>query len=170
MRATLMAMAPVVATVVAACAGALQVPEALHTAGAPALVVAARGEQIYECRPGKTAGTHEWVFVAPEAALYDARGRTVGHHGAGPSWQATDGSRVVGTVKARADAPARDAIPWLLLDARSEGGGGTFGGVTRIQRVNTAGGLAPSAGCDATAAGTQARIGYTADYRMFTRG
>lgn len=75
-----------------------------------------------------------------------------GTHGAGPFWQALDGSKVNGSVKARADAPAgtgsAGAIPWLLLATESTGGRGKLAPVTHIQRINTAGGLAPSNGCD----------------------
>src|SRR4051812_43211051 len=71
--------------------------------------LAARGVQIDECRTGTTGPG--WAFVAPEAALYDDARRTVGSHGAGPSWQAADGSRVDGTVTARAVAPLADAVP-----------------------------------------------------------
>ena len=132
------------------------------------MVVAAKGVQIYECRAKKDATGFEWAFVAPDADLFDARGQIIGRHGAGPFWQANDGSRVVGTVRERADAPVPDAIPWLLLATRSTGDAGAFSSVTSIQRVNTAGGLAPSVGCPAEAAGRTARIDYTADYRLFT--
>ena len=64
-----------------------------------AFTLAARGVQIYECRAGA------WAFVAPEAELFDADGRSAGSHGAGPFWQARDGSRIVGAVKRRAEAP-----------------------------------------------------------------
>ena len=81
----------------AACAGEppLAVPDKLKPdAGESlAMIVAAKGVQIYECRAGKDAvAGYEWVFVAPEAALFDARGNPIGRHGAGPQWQANDGS------------------------------------------------------------------------------
>ena len=66
------------------------------------------------------------------------------------------------TVKARADAPAPSAIPWLLLTAKSVGPEGTFSKVTSIQRVTTEGGIAPAGGC--AQPGAQARVAYTADY------
>ena len=71
-------------------------------------------------------------------------------------------------MKERAEAPAGDAIPWLLLTAKSVGPDGSFSKVTSIQRVNTAGGVAPAAGCSQAVAGTAARINYTADYYFFT--
>jgi hypothetical protein len=107
--------------------------------------------------------------VAPEADLFDARGNRAGRHYAGPHWEATDGSKILGTVKERADAPVGDAIPWLLLAAKSVGSEGSFSKVTSIQRVNTMGGVAPKTGCaQAAAAGAPARISYTADYYFFT--
>jgi hypothetical protein len=133
-----------------------------------ALTVAARGVQIYECRARKDGSGFDWSFVAPEAELLDAKGKAIGRHGAGPNWQAADGSRIVGTVKARVDAPAPDAIPWLLLTTESNGTAGTFSKVTSIQRVNTVGGVAPAAPCTAANAGASARVPYTADYRLFS--
>src|SRR5438132_14417276 len=80
-----------------------------------AMIVPAKGVQIYECRAGKDqTGRYEWAFVAPEADLFDARGDRIGRHYAGPHWEATDGSKILGTPKERADATAADAIPWLL--------------------------------------------------------
>lgn len=132
------------------------------------LVVPARGVQIYECRVRKDQpGTHEWAFVAPEAELFDTQGKRIGKHYAGPHWEAADGSKIVGTVKERADAPAADAIPWLLLTAKSTGAQGSFSKVTSIQRVNTVSGVAPKAGCTSASIGATARVNYTADYYFF---
>ena len=134
-----------------------------------AMIVPAKGVQIYECRARKDqVGGYEWAFVAPEADLFDARGSRIGRHYAGPHWESTDGSKILGTVKERADAPVADAIPWLLLAAKSVGPEGVFSKVTSIQRVSTAGGVAPKAGCSQAAVGTPARINYTADYYFFT--
>ena len=133
------------------------------------MIVSAKGVQIYECRARKDqVGEYEWAFVAPEADLFDSRGNRVGRHYAGPHWEATDGSKILGTVKERADAPVADAIPWLLLTAKSVGTEGSFSKVTSVLRVNTAGGVAPKADCSQATAGTPARINYTADYYFFT--
>ena len=133
-----------------------------------AMIVPAKGVQIYECRAKKDqVATYEWVFVAPLAELFDAHGKRIGRHYAGPHWEATDGSKILGTVKERAEAPVPDAIPWLLLATKSVGPEGSFSKVTSIQRVNTAGGVAPKAGCTQAEAGTAARIDYTADYYFF---
>ena len=127
-------------------------------------VAPAKGVQIYECRPGKGDGTLTWVFVAPEAELFDRSGRKIGTHYAGPTWEAADGSKVIGAVKERADAGG--AIPWLILSTKSVGPDGAFSKVTSIQRLSTTGGMAPSGAC--TEQGAKARVPYTADY-YFTR-
>jgi len=147
------------------------VPDKLKPAASESLmmIVPAKGVQVYECRARKDqAGEYEWAFVAPEADLFDARGNRIGRHYAGPHWEATDGSKVSGTVKERADAPVADAIPWLFLTASSVGPEGSFSKVTSIQRVNTVGGVAPRGGCSQSTAGAPARISYTADYYFFT--
>ena len=150
------------AAVAAGCAATVEVPARLSPGAGEslALVVPAKGDQIYECRDSK------WVFVAPEAELFDKAGKKIGRHYAGPHWEAADGSRIVAAVKARADAPSARDIPWLLLSAKSVGTEGAFSKVTSIQRVATAGGVAPKGGC--TAPGSQARVQYTADYYFFT--
>ena len=166
-RITLLCVVPAVSLAIGACTTVVAIPDTLQPAqSALAMVVPARGVQIYECR-AKGEG-HEWAFVAPDADLFDLHGQRIGHHGAGPYWQAADGSRVVGTVKARADAPAANAIPWLLLATKDTGPAGAFSGVTSIQRVNTVGGTAPAVPCTRDANGKQARIHYAADYRFFT--
>lgn len=153
-------------------AATVAVPDPLKVAADESLlaVVAATGVQIYECRAKKDQPTAvEWAFVAPEAELLDEKGQRVGKHYAGPHWESTDGSKIVGAVKARADAPEEDAIPWLLLTTRSAGPAGAFAKVTSIQRVNTQGGMAPKSGCTSASVGRQERVGYTADYLLFTR-
>jgi hypothetical protein len=130
-----------------------------------ALVVAAKGDQIYECRAGKSAAL-EWAFVAPEAVLFDITGKKIGKHYAGPHWESDDGSKIIGAVKQRADGASAKDIPLLLLGTKSVGGKGGFSAVTSIQRLKTVGGVAPSGGC--TLAGQKARVPYTADYYFFT--
>lgn len=141
--------------------GAIAVAAHEHWVG----TLSAQGVQVYECRAMDGVGA--WAFVQPEATLFDRDGRPAGHHGAGPFWQADDGSRLEGRLVARADAPAAGAIPWLLLDVRSTGRPGRLEAVSRIRRVNTAGGLAPQAGCNASALGKQVRVPYTADYLLY---
>jgi uncharacterized protein DUF3455 len=164
------------ALLVAGCASlqpprpAVEVPYKLRVGAneSLAMIAAAKGVQIYECRARKDqAGEYDWAFVAPEADLFDAGGKKIGLHYAGPQWELNDGSKVLGTAKERADAPAAGAIPWLLLAAKSVGPEGAFSKVTNVQRVNTAGGAAPS-GCFQAEEGMRLRIPYTADYYFFT--
>ena len=132
------------------------------------LVVAATGVQIYRCDAKKDApGALEWAFQAPEATLRDVGGRYIGKHYGGPTWEAEDGSKIVGTVDARRDAPEKSAIPWLRLKARSTGGPGTLANVTGVLRVSTSGGQPPAGGCNDTERGRIVRVGYTADYYFY---
>ena len=151
----------VLSVMTAACASTVQVPDNLKPDAGESLarIVPAKGVQIYECRDAK------WAFVAPEAELFDRAGKKIGTHYAGPHWEAADGSKILGAVKARADAPAAGNIPWLLLGAKSVGNDGAFSRVTSIQRVATAGGVAPAGTCSS---GKRISVPYTADYYFFT--
>src|SRR4051812_36479300 len=105
------------------------------------LVGHARGVQIYSCN--STAGAYAWTLLAPRADLYGDNGKLIVTHFAGPSWQAQDGSKVVGQ---RVDGVTVDptAIPWLVLSAKSTSAGpdgDRLEGTTFIQRVATTGGL-----------------------------
>ncbi len=137
-----------------------------RAAAAPAQELEGSGVQIYRCQ--RSGSGFAWQFKAPEATLFDPAGRVAGHHFAGPSWQATDGSTVVGAVIASSQGAA-GSIPWLLLRARSHRGAGMFAGVSYIVRSRTKGGIAPAAGCDLDHLGQEARIGYSAAYTLFAR-
>ncbi len=146
------------------------VPDSLRAPADETLLrtLAAVGVQIYECRAeASEAAATDWVFVAPEARLFDVGGVQVGKHYAGPTWEAMDGSKVVGVVKARVDAPQAGAIPWLLLATRSAGPAGKFAKVTSVQRVATVGGAAPATGCTPATVGQQARVPYKAEYTQY---
>jgi hypothetical protein len=129
------------------------------------LDAAAQGVQIYKCEPA-TGGYH-WVFTAPDAALFDAAGRQIGTHFAGPTWQAEDGSKIVGEIVAQAPSLEPHAIPWLLLRVKARDGQGILSSVELVRRVDTQGGVAPATMCDATQAATQARMRYTARYLFY---
>jgi hypothetical protein len=129
----------------------------------PYLAVPAKGVQIYVCNKGE-GGNWIWAFKAPEAELSDSAGTRIGKHYGGPTWEGTDGGKVVGAVKASADAPAANAIPWLWLDIKSREGAGGFTRAAGILRVSTVGGRAPAAGCDEARAGSELRVPYTATY------
>ena len=133
-------------------------------------VLRAAGVQIYECRTkADEANSHEWAFVAPEADLFDRHGKRIGKHYAGPHWEAADGSRIFASVKARVESPSPEAIPWLLLTARSAGPNGSFSKVSSILRINTIGGMQPRGGCNAGSEGAKARVKYSADYYLLVR-
>lgn len=122
--------------------------------------VYALGVQIY--RWNGTA----WAFIAPEATLFadPCYEHELGLHYAGPTWEATDGSKVVGTRIASC-TPQRGAIPWLLLGATSAPERGLFARLTHIQRVNTVGGTAPSE--PGAFIGDEARVPYTTEYYFY---
>jgi Protein of unknown function (DUF3455) len=146
---------------------ALEVPEQLQPpAGTQMLVqVHAKGDQIYTCKEGATA--FAWELRAPDAQLSDKDGKPFGKHFAGPSWQASDGSKVVGKAAANVPAPQADAIPWLLVKVVSHDGDGVLSRATIIQRIHTKGGKAPASGCDSSHAGQETRVGYEADYVFY---
>jgi hypothetical protein len=129
---------------------------------------AAKGVQIYECQAsaGDNA-TYAWKLVGPDAELTDETGRHVARHYSGPTWEAADGSKVVGELSQKADAPNGQGVPWLLLKAKSKEGNGVFAKVTSIQRVDTVGGKAPTEACDAKGVGVKERIPYSATYYFY---
>jgi hypothetical protein len=147
-----------------------EAPEALRPPADQVLVLEAQatGVQIYQCSASQDQPARfEWGFKAPEAELFDRTGRKVGKHFAGPTWESTDGSAVVGEVKARADGPDPSAIPWLLLNAKSNSGSGIFSQTKSIQRLQTVGGKAPSSPCTRENAQQVVRVPYKAVYYFF---
>jgi hypothetical protein len=127
-----------------------------------------KGVQIYNCKArADDPSKFEWSFKAPEADLTNEDGKKIAKHYAGPTWEANDGSKVVGEVQKKADAPRPGAVPWLLLKAKSNEGTGTFAKVTYIQRVDTEGGVAPAAGCDQAHVTTEVRVDYRANYYFY---
>ena len=116
----------------------------------------AHGAQIYLCKEGT------WTLQAPDAVLTDEFGAAAGKHYAGPTWEAADGSKVVGAKVQEQASP--DSIPWLLLKAKSTEGKGVFSTVAWIQRLETTGGKSPTGACKP---GAEQRVDYTATYRFF---
>ena len=83
----------------------------------PFLVGHAVGVQIYACTTA--AGDYAWSSATPRArCLHDDRGNAIVTHFGGPSWEATDGSTVVGR-RVRGVTVDPTAIPWLRLEAAS---------------------------------------------------
>ncbi len=146
------------------------VPDALKVPANQIVSLEARavGVQIYECKAAKDDPLrYEWAFKAPEAELFNGAGTRIGKHYAGPTWESNDGSRVVGSVKARDNGPDPKSIPWLLLSAKATSGSGVFSRTQTIQRLNTVGGNAPSDDCSQAQAGKEARVEYSATYYFY---
>jgi hypothetical protein len=128
-------------------------------------VFKAKGVQVYGCTDAK------WTLVEPAAtltgiSLNPARPASALHF-RGPSWQSPDdGSLVEGTGPVPAPSTTPNSIPQLLITAKTTRGPGVFGGVTFIQRLNTVGGVAPTAACTA---GTTTAVSYQAVYRFFKK-
>ena len=127
------------------------------------LIGHAEGVQIYRC------DGVAWSLQAPRATLYGDNGKVVATHYGGPTWEARDGSTVVGRRVAGVIVD-ETAIPWLKLEATSHaaGEGDKLADVTFVQRYNTTGGLPPAAGtCGTSNAGAAQEIPYTADYAFW---
>jgi len=148
------------------------------------------GTQNYVCLPGASGPV--WKFLGPQATLFvtfpwiqgEATWQAATHFlssnpseggTARPTWQSSlDTSAVWGKAIADSADPkfvAPGAIPWLLVEVagarRGPMGGSALTQTTFIQRVNTSGGVAPSAGCDASAYGKIALVPYTTDYYFY---
>jgi hypothetical protein len=155
------------APIAGAQAGPMAIPDNLKVPHGNVLLFRtfATGAQIYVCKArADDPSTFEWTFKAPQAELWNDVSEKVGRHYAGPTWESNDGSRVVGEVVVRTNAARSGAIPWLLLKARSNDGPGALSTVTYIQRLETVGGVAPTEGCDQSAADAERAVEYRATY------
>jgi hypothetical protein len=124
------------------------------------------GDQVYSCKA--VEGKYAWTLKAPDAQLLDSQGHVFGHHFAGPTWEAEDGSDVVGKSAASVPSPDPSSVPWLRLDAIRHEGNGKMTQVVSIQRLNTKGGKAPTDGCDSSHVGVETRAHYEADYYFYS--
>jgi hypothetical protein len=125
------------------------------------LVAHATGVQKYTCQANGT-----WLFTDPEATLFKTTGtpKAIGAHFLNfatgrPVWMLHDGSMVEAARKASAPAGS-GKIPLLLLQAAATAGD-RLGETTWVQRLNTAGGVAPAGTCTP---GDHADVSYAADY------
>ena len=123
------------------------------------------GDITYECRAkADMAGQFEWVFVGPDAKLMDRSGKQIGrYYGPPATWENMDGSKVTATQLAVAPNNAGN-IPLQLVKANPAMGVGAMQGVAYIQRVDTRGGVAPSALCAGGNVGQKQVVKYQADY------
>lgn len=168
------------------------VPGNLQVPAGNTLFLAARatGTQNYVCLPvaKRTVG---WRFLGPQATLFvegaaGAQLQVTTHFLSvnpseqlgRPTWQhSADTSKVWARVRSSSTDPvyvAPGAISWLLLEAAGTevgpDGGGFMAQTTFIQRLNTAGGLAPSAGCtDDDEIGNVALVPYSTDYFFYRK-
>ncbi len=154
-------------TVLSFSVAAQQVPKQLEPPANEKLLlqVHVKGDQVYTCK--SVAAKFTWTLKAPDAQLFDKDGKPFGKHFAGPSWEASDGSRVTGKADPNPPSPDPDSIPWLLIKIISHDGNGVLSPATSIQRLNTKGGKAPASGCDASHADHEARVRYEADYLFY---
>jgi uncharacterized protein DUF3455 len=144
----------------------------------------ARGTQNYVCLP--SGGAFSWTLFGPQATLIDDNGdQQITHflsanpfeNGAlRPTWQHSRDTSIAWALAIRTSTdPAfvvPGAIPWLLLQVVGAQFGPAFGhkltDTTYIQRVNTAGGVAPVDGCSvATDVGRKIFVPYAADYVFY---
>jgi hypothetical protein len=148
------------------------------------LVGHATGTQQYMCL--FNGSTYAWSFFGPQATLFGGNGKQVVTHYLSPNpaegstaratWQhMNDGSVVWAAPITSTTDPAYvapGAIPWLLLEVKDAQAGPTGGDkltrTTFIQRLNTAGGVAPASGCAEQAdIGKKALAPYTTDYFFY---
>jgi hypothetical protein len=173
------------------------VPDAiqLKVPAVPFLLGHGVGTQNYVCSPSGTGVA--FVLMTPQATLFDNQNEQLTSHFFSPNpqepntnpvvvtdrairitWRhSQDSSTVWGEVKqgnASTDSNfvAVGAVAWLLVTKvhveDGPTGGDKLSKTTFIHRVNTAGGLAPSIGCNsATDLGHQAFVPYTADYIFY---
>ncbi|UUU29703.1 DUF3455 domain-containing protein [Streptomyces sp. CA-210063] len=135
---------------------ALKVPDGNRLTG----VLRAEGVQTYTCTDGA------WKLLEPAATLWDRNDRsrrTVALHSRGPVWVSTvDGSAV--NAAAVASSAKEGTIPELLLQSTTTRGTGVFANVSYIQRLNTRGGVAPTAACTGA---DQVSVPYSATYAFY---
>jgi Protein of unknown function (DUF3455) len=165
-RTVALALLLLAGSLVSASAAETLLPGAIAAPGETiVLSVHAEGAQVYECKAG-TEGKLAWAFREPIATLL-ADGKTVGRHYAGPTWEHSDGSAVVGKVAGSAPGATPNDIAWLKLDVISRRGSGILTPVTTVQRINTQGGKLDGA-CDK--AGAWRSMPYSADYVFLRKG
>ena len=124
--------------------------------------VYARGVQVYVWNGSA------WVFDAPRAELFAEENffGEVGTHYRGPNWESKSGSRVKAVrVPDTGCTPDPTAIAWLLLVSTETNGPGILDRTTYIQRVNTTGGVSPTA--PGASVGEVKEVPYTAEYYFY---
>jgi hypothetical protein len=127
----------------------VSVPENLPNGNTRVVTYYAVGVQKYKARIKAASDpvAYEWVFVAPQADLYDITNAKVGMHGAGPFWSISPLDSIFGqqfSPARTAPSPDPESIDWLLLMPKiGTTPTGIFADVDYIQRIATKGGKAP---------------------------
>ena len=105
-------------------AAAQDIPEKLQPPASEHLLfqLHAKGDQVYVCK--NDGAQFAWTLKAPDAKLFDKSGKPFGKHFAGPTWEANDGSRVVGKAVANVPSPDANSVAWLLVTVVSHEGNG----------------------------------------------
>ncbi len=152
----------------------------------PVLRGHAIGTQNYICAPAPTPSGFDWLFLGPQATVFDDAGEQILTHffsmnpfqsdALQATWQHSRDSSAVWAVKRFGSLDpayvAPGAIEWLLLEvtggAVGPTGGDRLAGAKYIQRVNTAGGVKPSASdCRRSTVNTRRLVAYEADYYFY---
>jgi hypothetical protein len=133
---------------------------------APAFMLSADGVHIYQCRAVDAAGRFGWVFTAPDATLYEGT-RSVATLKTPNLWESLSDRSSVSAVVRSTQAAGGSNLPWALMNAQPLAASGMFADVTSIQRVNTRGGVAPTAGCGPANDGAESRVAFRADYYFY---
>ncbi len=129
---------------------AVDLPANLPNGNARVATFFATGVQKYKAQAiaGSNPVAYGWVFVAPQADLYDATNKKVGTHSAGPTWQLSVSDSMYGqqfSPPRTAPSPDPTSIDWLLLMPKTgKTPTGIFANVSYIQRIYTDGGKAPA--------------------------
>ena len=149
---------------------AVELPQNLPNGNSRVATFYAIGVQKYKAQqiPGSSPLAYQWVFVAPEADLYDSTNTKVGTHSAGPTWQLSPADSMFGqnfNPPRTAPSPDPGSIDWLLLMLQTgKIASGVFANVTYVQRIDTHGGKPPST--PPVSADQTINVGYTAIYRF----
>ena len=163
------------------------VPTNLEVVGYKAfLKTRAVGTQNYICTPASTPTGGDWVFIGPQATLFDENLEQIGTHyqsrnplrsnAIHATWQHSHDTSAVWATRRDgsmdADYVAPGAIEWLVLDVSGAQAGPTAGdkltSAVFIQRVNTVGGIKPPATeCTTGTLNTRKLVPYQADYYFY---
>jgi hypothetical protein len=144
------------------------------------------GTQNYVCAPAPTASGFDWLFVGPQATIFDSEMEQILTHyqSRNPlqndvlhaAWLHSRDSSAVWAKKFTGSTDAGyvspGAIEWLLLEVTGTQLGPTAGdrlaNTAFIQRVNTEGGVKPpAADCTAATVNTRKLVRYEADYYFY---